>query len=152
MYESTVVAKRIRDDTPTAQMDAIRRRAVAAFDGFEVDLPTYGRIKMHIPPWKLVWGFANNWADGTKVVKVHRRTLNRLFVRLKTRGVMFWTIEEESNGGIYLAKVIKEALERSELDWHDLNDDILPPEDDGDNDEEDEEESSSKKDHHNDEL
>mmetsp|Transcript_1067 Transcript_1067/g.2307 ORF Transcript_1067/g.2307 Transcript_1067/m.2307 type:complete len:435 (-) Transcript_1067:84-1388(-) len=133
VYESTIVAERDGDDTPTAQMDALRRRAVAAFDGVDIELPNYGRVKVHVPPWKLVWGFANGWADGTKVVRVDRRTLNRLFVRLKTRGVMFWTIEEEGSSGageedLYLARVISEALERSELDWHDLNDDILPPE------------------------
>ena len=125
-YETTTVAERDGENGISAQMDAMRRRAVAGFDGFDVELPIYGKVRVQIPPWKLVFGFANGWADGTKVVKVERRALNRLFVRLKTAGVMFWTIEEEGKNGLYLAKDINEAIERSKIDWHDLNDDVLP--------------------------
>lgn len=125
-YETTVLAERDGENVISAQMDAMRRRAVAAFDGFDVELPKYGEVRIQVPPWKLVFGFANGWADGIKVVKVERRALNRLFVRLKTAGVMFWTIDEEGNDGLYLAKEVNEAIERSKIDWHDLNDDVLP--------------------------
>mmetsp|Transcript_14470 Transcript_14470/g.24114 ORF Transcript_14470/g.24114 Transcript_14470/m.24114 type:complete len:408 (-) Transcript_14470:148-1371(-) len=128
-YETTVVAERDGENVISAQMDAMRRRAVAGFDGFDVELPNYGRVRIQVPPWKLVFGFANGWADGTKVVTVERRALNRLFVRLKTAGVMFWTIEEEGKNGLYLAKEVNEAIVRSKIDWHDLNDDVLPDED-----------------------
>ena len=130
VYETTVVAERDGENLISSQMDAMRRRAVAGFDGFEVVLPNYGKVRIQVPPWKLVFGFANGWADGNKVVKVERRALNRLFVRLKTAGVMFWTIDEEGTNGLFLAKEIKEAIERSKIDWHDLNDDVLPDEDD----------------------
>ena len=55
---------------------------------------------------------------------------------------MFWTIDEEGNNGLYLAKEANEAIERSKIDWHDLNDDVLPDDenevhDDDDDDDED---------------
>ena len=128
VYETTIVAERDGENVVSAQMDAMRRRAVAGFDGIDIVLPNYGRVRIQVPPWKLVFGFANGWADGAKIVKVERRALNRLFVRLKTAGLMFWTIEEEGKNGLFLAKEINEAIERSKIDWHDLNDDVLPDE------------------------
>ena len=124
-------------DVPRAQMDALRRRAVAMYDGFPVDLPGYGTVTVQVPPGRLVFGFANGWADGTKSVRIERRALNRLFVQLKTRGVMFWTIDEEGTRGQYLAREIREAQVRAEeTDWHDLNDDVLPPEDEDEDEDE----------------
>ena len=147
VYEATVVAERDGENVISAQMDAMRRRAVAAFDGFDVELPKYGKVRIQVPPWKLVFGFANGWADGIKVVKVERRALNRLFVRLKTAGVMFWTIDEEGNNGLYLAKEVNEAIERSKIDWHDLNDDVLPDDDENEvHDDDDDEDEQQRRD------
>ena len=53
---------------------------------------------------------------------------------------MFWTIDEEGNNGLYLAKEVNEAIERSKIDWHDLNDDVLPDDDENEVHDDDEDE------------
>ena len=112
VYETTVVAKREGEGVVKAQMEGLRKRLVRMREGFEVDLPVYGEKKIKIPREKIVWGFANGWADGKKFVVVERGVFEGLRgSESEGRGVMFWTIEEEGNGGLYLARVIQEGME-----------------------------------------
>ena len=118
VYETTVLAERqgILDSIAQAQMEALQRRAFAYTNGFQVELPPhYGTVRLTIPPLKLVFGFANGWADGIKVSCVDSQLFDLVFAsssdsKLNIGGVMFWTIDEEGNNGIYLVDWIQNAL------------------------------------------
>ena len=130
LHESTVGARRVGEEDAdadadldavvTAQIDGAVNRAVAFFDGFDVNLPQpYGTSKISLYPSRLVLGFANGWADGTKFVRVEQKALDGILLRLKVRGIMFWTIEEEGADGIYMVDMIRDAISRSEDSGHD---------------------------------
>lgn len=118
VYETTVVATRqgTINNVAQAQMEALERRATAYTNGFQVELPPpYGTVRLTIPPLKLVFGFANGWADGIKVSRIHPGLFDLVFAsssgsKLNMGGVMFWTIEEEGNNGIYLVDWIQSAM------------------------------------------
>jgi len=55
---------------------------------------------VQIPPSRLVLGFANSWADGTKFVRFHPNEISQAFNDLahlgnEPRGVAFWVLDEE---------------------------------------------------------
>jgi len=119
-----------QDAKVAAQVEGVRKRVVALFDGFVVDLPGYGRTRISVPPKRLVFGFANGWADDHKFVRVRPETLRTMLFRMKIAGIMFWTIEEEGNGGMYIADDIATAISATDEDDHHKHDD-----DDDDDDE-----------------
>eukprot|EP00566_Odontella_aurita_P011868 CAMPEP_0113535096 /NCGR_PEP_ID=MMETSP0015_2-20120614/5514_1 /TAXON_ID=2838 /ORGANISM="Odontella" /LENGTH=386 /DNA_ID=CAMNT_0000434309 /DNA_START=137 /DNA_END=1297 /DNA_ORIENTATION=- /assembly_acc=CAM_ASM_000160 len=101
-------------DESASQVEGVLRRTVALFDGFSVNLPKYGETRISISPNRLVFGFANGWADNKKFVRVRPEALRDVLMRLKIAGFMFWTIEEEGRDGVYMADLISNAIMQSE--------------------------------------
>jgi len=57
-------------------------------------------FRLVVPPAKLVLGFANGWADGTKFLRGDPGEIVAAFARLRAlglepRGTMFWVLDEE---------------------------------------------------------
>jgi len=55
-------------------------------------------VTVAVPPERLVFGFANGWADGAKFVRVDPKDIALAFARLgdrAPRGTMFWVLDEE---------------------------------------------------------
>lgn len=109
-----------RKPKPSEQTLALVRRVEALRNGFMVNLPEYGRVKIVIPPSKLVFGVSNGWADGEKFCKVDPSALSSAMEILESRqrgrgyrGAMFWTIDDEGNGGIYMSSALASALQRN---------------------------------------
>lgn len=109
-------SRAIEDDTDVvaAQVEGVVRRTVALFDGFDVDLPQYGKTRISVLPSRLVFGFGNGWTDNKKFVSVRPEALQDILVRLKIAGFMFWTVEEEGTGGVYMSYIISDAIQQSE--------------------------------------
>lgn len=71
--------------------------------GFDVRDEKDEVFRVQVPPSKLVLGFANQWADGTKFLRADPSDVVRAFALLRSdpcgepRGVMFWVIDEEGS-------------------------------------------------------
>lgn len=71
--------------------------------GFDVRDENDEVFRVQVPPSKLVLGFANQWADGTKFLRADPRDIVRAHTLLRSdpcgepRGVMFWVIDEEGS-------------------------------------------------------
>lgn len=106
-----------RRKPPMSQVDALILRANRLQSGFEVDIPSVGKVNITVPLEKIVFGFANGWADGIKVLQVDTQSVKHALDGLLTNkekknvgGVMFWTIEEEGNNGIFLSSFLDNAI------------------------------------------
>lgn len=69
---------------------------------------------------KLVFGLTNGWASpkGEKTLYIQPKELEFIWIRLSRqqtlpKGFMFWTIEEEGNRGVFLAKELNRIVQSS---------------------------------------
>ena len=80
----------------TNPVDYLVDLASAFATGFDVTGMT-----IKVPPDRLVFGFANAWADGRKFVRIQSTDIAKAFARLgrdrQPRGTMFWVLDEEGH-------------------------------------------------------
>mmetsp|Transcript_7730 Transcript_7730/g.11254 ORF Transcript_7730/g.11254 Transcript_7730/m.11254 type:complete len:415 (-) Transcript_7730:87-1331(-) len=97
---------------PITQVDALLNRVESFRSGYFVNLPDYKRVRIHVPLSKLVFGVANAWADGKKVVQVDPESLRQAEQILQKRyksglkGCMYWTIEEEGRDNVFMSSAL----------------------------------------------
>ena len=113
-----------RGVTPSDFLVRYVDRLMSKGEGYQVNFEEDSSIQLKnqfvsVPLKKLVFGFANGWADftqgGTKTVFFPLTEVKSAYERLvpverTPRGFMFWVIEEEGNGGIYLASGLNGVL------------------------------------------
>ena len=75
-------------------------------------------VMIKVPLSKLVIGVANGWADNIKFSQINPQSLEDSYMELNQRfgesyrGAMFWTIDEEGSGGMYMASSLTSVFRR----------------------------------------
>ena len=95
-----------------------------AGDSLDVDFSTDSSVEIRsrnvpLPREKLVFGLANGWAAATeqdKTLYIAPEELEFAWTHLSRqnllpRGFMFWTIDEEGNRGVFLARELRKILD-----------------------------------------
>ena len=90
-------------------------------EGFDLQFSdTEMKKTVRIPPGRLVFGFANGWADNEKFIFIEPSDIAHAFKRLgkqQPRGTMFWVLDEDGvthteKRPLFFAKELTEAFNR----------------------------------------